>query len=83
MERIGISARAGIHTGEIEREAGDVRGLAVHIAARIGALATPGEVLVSNTVRELVVGSGLRFEDRGTHTLKGVPGTWRLLHVLP
>jgi class 3 adenylate cyclase len=82
LERIGISARAGLHTGEIQREAGDVRGLAVHIAARIGALATPSEVLVSTTVRELVVGSGLSFQERGSHTLKGVPGTWRLLCVV-
>jgi class 3 adenylate cyclase len=80
LQRIGISARAGLHIGEVQREAGDVRGLAVHIAARIGALG-PGEVLVSSTVSELVLGSGLSFEERGSHTLKGVPGTWRLLRL--
>jgi class 3 adenylate cyclase len=78
LERIGITIRAGLHTGEIRREAADIHGLAVHIAARVGAFASPGEVLVSSTVRELVVGSGLEFEERGTHELKGVPGTWRL-----
>jgi class 3 adenylate cyclase len=67
----------------VQRDADDVHGLAVHIAARIGALAGPGEVLVSSTVSELVLGSGLSFEERGNHTLKGVPGTWRLLRLLP
>jgi class 3 adenylate cyclase len=82
LERIGILARAGLHIGEVQRKAGDVRGLAVHIAARIGALASPREVVVSSTVRELVVGSGLKFEEAGTHELNGVPGTWRLLRVV-
>jgi class 3 adenylate cyclase len=82
LERIGILARAGLHIGEVQRKAGDLRGLAVHIAARIGALASPREVLVSSTVRELVVGSGIKFEEAGTHELKGVPGTWRLLRVV-
>jgi class 3 adenylate cyclase len=82
LQRIGIVVRAGVHIGEVQREAGDVRGLAVHIAARIGALSNPGEVLVSSTVRELVVGSGLRFEERGSHSLNGVPGTWRLLRLI-
>lgn len=81
LAEIGVPARAGIHVGEVRREDGDVRGLAVHIAARIGALADPGEVLVSSTVSELVLGSGLTFEVRGTHSLKGVPGTWRLLRL--
>lgn len=83
LQRIGIAQRAGLHIGEVQREAGDVRGLAVHIAARIGALSNPGEVLVSSTVAELVVGSGLSFEERGSHTLKGVPGTRRLLRLIP
>ena len=75
---LGIEVRAGLHTGEIELVGDDIAGIAVHIAARIMALARPGEVLVSSTVKDLVVGSDLRFEDRGTHALKGVPGDWRL-----
>jgi class 3 adenylate cyclase len=78
VRSLGLEIRAGIHTGEIELVAGDIRGLAVHIGARIAALAGPGEVLVSRTVRDLVVGSGLRFTDRGIATLKGVPETWQL-----
>ena len=66
--------RAGLHTGEIERRPDDIAGLAVHIGARIAAIADAGEVLVSSTVKDLVVGSGLAFEDRGDHVLKGVPG---------
>jgi class 3 adenylate cyclase len=65
-------------TGEIELDGDDVSGIAVAIGARVGALASAGEVLVSSTVKDLVVGSGLTFEDRGEHTLKGVPDTWRL-----
>lgn len=75
---LGIDVRAGLHTGEIELDGDDVSGIAVAIGARVGALASPGEVLVSSTVKDLVVGSGLSFEDRGEHTLKGVPDTWRL-----
>jgi class 3 adenylate cyclase len=72
--------RAGLHTGEIELEDGDdVAGLAVHIGARISALADDGEILVSSTVRDLVIGSGPLFEDRGAHRLKGVPGEWQIL----
>src|SRR5262245_14322590 len=78
---IGIGIRAGLHTGECERRGTDVAGLAVHIGARIGALAGPGEVLVSGTVRDLVLGSGIRFSERGLHTLKGVPGQWQLFAV--
>lgn len=78
---LGIEVRAGLHTGEIEVVGSDVGGLAVHIAARIAALATPSEVLVSRTVKDLVLGSGLRLESRGTHTLKGVPDRWRLYAV--
>ena len=78
---LDIVLRAGVHTGEVELAGDDIRGLAVHIGARIGALAGPGEVLVSRTVRDLVAGSGLSFEDRGIHTLKGVPDEWQLFAV--
>jgi class 3 adenylate cyclase len=78
MAELGLEIRAGLHTGEIELQGDDVTGLAVHIGARISALAQGGEVLVSSTVRDLVVGSGLVFDDRGTHELKGVPGEWRI-----
>ena len=77
----GLAIRAGVHTGEIERRGRDVAGIAVHIGARVAALAGAGEVLVSGTVPPLVVGSGLNFADRGEHELKGVPGTWRLFAV--
>lgn len=75
---MGLDVRAGVHTGECEVRADDVGGLAVHIGARVADLAAPGEVLVSGTVRDLVAGSGLVFADRGTRTLRGVPGEWRL-----
>jgi pimeloyl-ACP methyl ester carboxylesterase len=78
---LGIEVRAGIHTGEVELIGEDVGGMAVNIGARIGALARPGEVLVSSTVRELVVGSGLEFADRGVQALKGAPGEWRLFAI--
>jgi class 3 adenylate cyclase len=78
---LGIEIRAGLHTGEIELEGGDVRGIAVHIGARIAKLAGPGEVLVSSTVKDLVVGSGIEFDDRGARALKGVPGEWRIYAV--
>jgi len=77
----GIEVRAGLHTGECEVIGDDVGGMAVHIGARVGALAAPGEVLVSSTVRDLVVGSGIEFAERGTRELKGVPGEWRLFAV--
>ena len=76
-----LQVRAGVHTGECERIGDDLGGLAVHIGARVGAAAGPGEVLVSQTVRDLVVGSGIQFEDRGSTNLKGVPGDWRLFAV--
>jgi class 3 adenylate cyclase len=76
-----IGMRAGIHTGEIEVRGDDVAGLAVHIGARVSALAEPGEVLVSSTVKDIVVGSSIVFSERGQHELKGVPGTWRLYAV--
>lgn len=75
----GLPLRAGLHTGECEVSGEKVVGIAVHIAARVSALAAPGEILVSNTVKDLVAGSGLRFSDRGSHALKGVPGEWHLL----
>jgi class 3 adenylate cyclase len=76
--QLGLEIRAGAHTGECERIAGKVGGIATIIGARIRELARPGEVLTSSTVRDLTAGSGLRFDDRGTHQLKGVPGEWRL-----
>ena len=78
MSRLGVDLRAGLHTGEIEPDGDDVAGIAVAIGARVGALAGPGEVLVSSTVKDLVIGSGLSFEDRGEHSLKGVlsPGSY-------
>ena len=78
---VGVSIRVGIHTGEVERRGDDVAGLAVHLSARVQALAQPGEVLVSRTVVDLVAGSGIAFTDRGEHALKGVPGEWRLYAV--
>ena len=77
-QALGMSIRAGIHTGEIEVRGEDIGGIAVHIAARISALAGPGEVLSSRTVKDLTAGSGLRFDDRGTHQLKGVPDEWQV-----
>ncbi len=77
----GLEVRSGLHTGEIELIGNDVGGIAVHIGARVGSCAEPGEVLVSNTVKDLVVGSGLDFQDRGERELKGVPGSWRLWAV--
>jgi pimeloyl-ACP methyl ester carboxylesterase/class 3 adenylate cyclase len=82
-DELGIGVRAGIHTGEVEIVGADLRGVAVHIAARVCAQAGAGEVLVSSTVKELVLGSGLEFADRGGHSLKGVPGEWRLYAVQP
>jgi class 3 adenylate cyclase len=75
---LDLAIRAGIHTGEVELRRDDVGGIAVHIGARIAALAGPGEILVSRTVKDLVTGSGLDFEDRAEHDLKGVPGSWQL-----
>jgi pimeloyl-ACP methyl ester carboxylesterase len=80
---LGLEVRAGLHTGEIELRGEDIAGLAVHICARVAALATAGEVLVSGAVPPLVVGSGLSFEDRGCQPLKGLDGAWRILAVAP
>jgi class 3 adenylate cyclase len=82
VKRLGLHVRAGVHTGECEAIGDDLGGVAVHIGARIGALAGADEVLVSSTVKDLVAGSGLNFEDRGAHALKGVPGEWRLLAAM-
>jgi len=78
---LGVTIRAGVHTGEVEIRGDDLGGLAVHIASRVMAAARPGEVLLSGTVKDLLAGSDLDFEDRGDHGLKGVPGTWRLFAV--
>jgi class 3 adenylate cyclase len=83
VQALGLELRAGAHTGEIELMGDDVGGIAVHIGARVAAQARPGEVLVSSTVKDLVAGSGLGFEDRGPHTLKGIPGERRLFSVRP
>ncbi len=81
VRALGIEVRAGLHTGECEVRGDDIGGIGVHIGARVSALAGTNEVLVSSTLRDLVIGSGLEFDDRGAHTLKGVPGEWRLFAV--
>lgn len=73
MQPLGIAVRGGLHTGEIELKGDDIGGIAVNIAARVAAMAGPNETLVSSTVRDLVAGSGLRFDDRGLHEIKGLP----------
>ena len=82
LRALELEIRAGVHTGECELVAGGVRGIAVHVAARVAAKAAPGEIVVSNTVHDLVAGSGLRFAARGTAELKGIPGEWRLWSVV-
>ena len=82
MRSLGLEIRAGCHTGEVELSGTEVRGVAVHIGARVAALAEPSQVLVSQTVKDLVAGSGLTFEDAGEHELKGVPDRWRLYRVV-
>ena len=79
----GLELRAGLHAGEVELRGEDIGGLAVHIASRVSTMAGPGEVLVTGTVRDLVVGSGIVFDDRGRHNLKGVPDEWQVLAVEP
>ena len=81
VQTLGIEVRAGLHTGECEVRGDDIGGIGVHIGARVSALAGPNDVLVSSTLRDLVIGSGLEFEDRGAHQLKGVPGEWRIFAV--
>jgi class 3 adenylate cyclase/pimeloyl-ACP methyl ester carboxylesterase len=83
VPELGLEVRVGLHTGECELLDGKVAGIAVHTGARVASLAGPGEVLVSSTVKDLVAGSGIAFEDRGTHELKGIPGEWRLYGVAP
>jgi class 3 adenylate cyclase len=80
--QVGVEVRVGVHTGEVERRGDDVAGIGVHIAARVEACAQPGEVWVSRTVTDLVTGSGIVFDDRGEHELKGVPGAWQLFTVV-
>jgi class 3 adenylate cyclase len=82
LRDLGLEVRAGVHTGECEVLDGKLTGLAVHIGARVAALATPGTVLVSSTVRDLVAGSGIEFDDRGLHSLKGIDAEWRLFAVV-
>jgi class 3 adenylate cyclase len=82
VKRLGIEIRAGIHTGECEVQGRNLSGIAVHIAARVQAAATAGEILATETVKSIAIGSGIRFEDRGEHSLKGVPDEWRLYAVL-
>jgi class 3 adenylate cyclase len=81
VQALGIQLRAGLHTGECEVRGDNIGGIAVHIGARVSALAGPNDVMVSSTLRDLVIGSGLEFDDRGAHDLKGVPGEWRLFAV--
>ena len=79
---LGLTLRCGLHTGEVELRGDDIAGIAVHLAQRVQSVARPDEVLVSRTVTDLVAGSGIEFEDRGEHELKGVPGSWRLYRVM-
>jgi len=79
---LGLEIRAGVHTGECELAGDKLAGVAVHIGARVAGRAGPGEILVSGTVHDLVAGSGLEFDDRGSAELKGVPGEWRLFAVV-
>lgn len=81
LGRVGLVVRIGVHAGEVEQRGDDVIGIAVHVASRVQAFASPGEIVVSRTVVDLVAGSGIDFDDRGDHTLKGVPGAWRLFSV--
>lgn len=81
LRNAGLEIRAGLHTGEVERRNADIGGIAVHVAARVLHHATAGELVVSGTVPMLVTGSGIEFDDRGSHVLKGVPGEWKLYAV--
>ncbi len=82
VRSIGLEVRCGLHTGEIELRGEDIGGIAAHVGARIEALAAPGEIVVSRTVRDLVAGSGIEFVDVGSHVLKGVPDEWQLYSVV-
>jgi class 3 adenylate cyclase len=79
---LGLEIRAGLHCGEVSRRPDSIAGITVHIGARVAALAAPSEVLVTRTVRDLVAGSGIAFEERGEHELKGVPERWALYAAL-
>jgi class 3 adenylate cyclase len=81
VRELGLEVRAGLHTGVCEIRGDKIAGIAVNVGARVAAIATQGEVLVSSTVKDLVAGSDIEFEDRGTHELKGVPGEWNLYAV--
>jgi class 3 adenylate cyclase len=81
VRALGIEVRAGLHTGECETIGDKLGGIAVHIGSRVAGLAQAGQVLVSSTVKDLVAGSGLSFQDRGLHSLKGIPGEWKLFSV--
>jgi class 3 adenylate cyclase len=81
VQSLGIEVRAGLHTGECEVRGDDIGGIGVHIGARVSALAGPNDVLVSSTLHDLVIGSGLEFEERGGYELTGVPGEWHLFAV--
>ena len=82
MHEMGVEIRIGLHTGECDVVGDKLRGIAVHIGARVASKAGAGETLVSQTVKDLVAGSGIEFQDRGLHELKGVPGEWRLYSVI-
>jgi class 3 adenylate cyclase len=82
LDDVGVSIRAGVHTSEVAVTNGDISGIGVHVGARTMALAGPGEVLVSSVVRDLALGSGLAFSDRGLHTFEGIPGQWQLFQPL-
>ena len=82
VKRLGIDIRVGIHTGGCELQGRSLTGMAMHVAARIQGLASPGDILVSSTVKDVLVGSDARFEDRGQHSLKGMPGEWRLFSLV-
>jgi class 3 adenylate cyclase len=82
VQALGVEVPAGLQTGECEVRGDDIGGMGLHIGARVSALAGPNDVLVSSTLRDLVIGSGIDFEDRGAHELKGVPGEWRLFAVV-
>lgn len=79
---LGLAIRAGLHTGEVDRLGDDIAGIAVHVGARVLSLSHPGQVLVSESVPPLVIGSGIQFENRGSHELKGVPGRWNVFEAV-
>ena len=83
VRTLGLEVRAAVHTGEVELRDGDIGGIAVHIASRVMGLARPNEVLVSSTVKDLVAGAEIRFEDRSIQSLRGVPGNWHLFAAFP